>query len=213
MAFIIENGTAGSIEIEDLGITLAIGEISDLSTRTQPQEVALSMQTGEELHTLITAGDVIVKDPLDGVTDLSVADAITSLQSINDPHFRVGAGARLNDISDVNVPSPSDGQVMSYIGVKSEWQPQTAAGGSTIAVEDEGVAVPNSPFSVFDFVGDGVIASDAGGGTVTITIPGQVSGEIPFFNQDTTQDNIALTVGNEIPFFNQDTTPDNIALV
>jgi hypothetical protein len=42
---------------------------------------------------------------------------------------------------------------------------------------------------------------------------GDQTGEIPFFNQDTTQDNIALTGLGKIPFFNQDTSSDPIDLV
>ena len=38
------------------------------------------------------------------------------------------------------------------------------------------------------------------------------AGALPFFNQDTTQDNIDLD-GTEVPFFNQDTTQDNITVV
>lgn len=212
MAFIIENGTAGIVEIEDLGITLQIGEITDLSARADAQTVSESMESGNEMFTLITTGDIIVKDPLDGVTNLNVADGIACFQSINDPHFRVGAGAIIGDISDVNIIAPVDGQVLVYVSGSDEWQAQTPAGGSTIAVEDEGVAVPNSPFSVINFVGDSVVATDAGGGEVKVTVSGGTLGDIPFFNQDTTQDNIALTA-NEIPFFNQDTTQDNIALV
>jgi hypothetical protein len=45
----------------------------------------------------------------------------------------------------------------------------------TIEVEDEDIAVPNGPHSVFNFTGDGVDAIDAGGGQVDITIPGQTS--------------------------------------
>ena len=43
-------------------------------------------------------------------------------------------------------------------------------GGGTIAVSDEGLNQGN--FSVLNFIGDGVTASDVGGGVVNITIPG-----------------------------------------
>ena len=119
MAFIIENGTGSPLEIDDLGITLEIGEITELATRTQPQDVALSMEVGNELYTLVNAGDVVVKDPLDGVTDLSVADAITCLQSINDPHFRVGAGALIGDVSDVVFTGLVINEVLQFDG--SNW--------------------------------------------------------------------------------------------
>jgi len=43
-------------------------------------------------------------------------------------------------------------------------------GSNTVAVQDEGVAVNTA--STLNFVGAGVTATDAGGGTATITIPG-----------------------------------------
>jgi hypothetical protein len=57
-------------------------------------------------------------------------------------------------------------------------QPGTGGGGgggSTILVEDEGVPVVGGPFTALDFVGEGVVASDGGGGTATVTIPRTVA--------------------------------------
>jgi len=47
-------------------------------------------------------------------------------------------------------------------------------GGSTglTSVEDEGAAIPGGPFPTLNFVGAGVTATDGGGGTATVTIPG-----------------------------------------
>ena len=332
MAFIIENGTAGVLEIEDLGITLGVGQIADLSTRTQPQDIALSMESGEELNTLITSGAVIVKDPLDGVTDLSVADAITCFQSINDPHFRVGAGALIGDISDVNFTSLVTDEVLKYNGsewvnapltsgfFQLEWRFSTSvvaadpssgrfrydnstlaavteiyfddfslsgfdvggifsqiSTGSKIYIQSESLSTSAALFTVTGnpidntgwwtipvsvdsngslhannavcaviFIGGGgggggadelvkvssndtvagflntkIVAgagitltedNDGGNETLTIDAPGVCPGNLPFFNQDTTQDDIAL-IGSEIPFFNQDTTYDPISVV
>ena len=51
--------------------------------------------------------------------------------------------------------------------------PQGVPGsGSTITVADEGTPIPSTPHDTLDFVGAGVVATDAGGGTATITIPG-----------------------------------------
>jgi hypothetical protein len=53
-------------------------------------------------------------------------------------------------------------------------QPFNASGGGTAGVDvrDEGLAIPNNPHPIFDFVGAGVIATDMGGGVARITIPG-----------------------------------------
>jgi len=47
-----------------------------------------------------------------------------------------------------------------------------AGGGGSVIVEDEGGVVGGGPHTTLDFVGAGVTATDAGGGTATITIPG-----------------------------------------
>jgi len=44
--------------------------------------------------------------------------------------------------------------------------------GSTVIVQDETVTVTGSPFDTLNFTGAGVTATDGGGGTVDITIPG-----------------------------------------
>jgi hypothetical protein len=44
-------------------------------------------------------------------------------------------------------------------------------GGSTgFTVKDEGTTVPNGPFTILNFTGSGVVAADAGGGQVNVTI-------------------------------------------
>ena len=47
-----------------------------------------------------------------------------------------------------------------------------AAGAAGIFVEDEGVLIAPNQFSTLNFIGDGVVASDAGGGTADINIAG-----------------------------------------
>ena len=44
--------------------------------------------------------------------------------------------------------------------------------GSNIIVKDEGINVTNTPHSTLDFVGDGVVVTDAGSGIATVTING-----------------------------------------
>ncbi len=44
--------------------------------------------------------------------------------------------------------------------------------GTTLNIQDEGVALPNSPHDAVNFIGAGVVASDAGGGVADVTIPG-----------------------------------------
>ena len=62
---------------------------------------------------------------------------------------------------------------MTTLGINSGYSVPGSGGGggsNTVAVQDEGVAVNTA--STLNFVGDGVAATDAGGGVATITIPG-----------------------------------------
>jgi hypothetical protein len=43
-------------------------------------------------------------------------------------------------------------------------------------IKDEGAPLPNGPHHVLDFVGDGVTASDAGGGVAEVNVPGSGGG-------------------------------------
>jgi len=226
MSFIIENTSGAPFALDEFGITIGTGGQSDLSTQAIPQDIAWSSQPGEELHTAISNGDIVVKDPSDGITNLSIVDGIAACQTINTPqsytalHVAPGNEAEI-EVQDEGISLTPAVTKLNFVGagvvatepVADEITVTIAGGGSGVGVSDEGTAVPNGPFSLINFVGDGVDATDGGSGTATVTIPGSVLGEIPFFNQDTTQDNIALTGGSEIPFFNQDTTQDNIALV
>ena len=50
MAFNVENGAGVPLSIDDLGITLEIGEITDLAERAEPGTVAVSAAVGQEIH-------------------------------------------------------------------------------------------------------------------------------------------------------------------
>lgn len=80
------------------------------------------------------------------------------------------------------IPSGLDEQVTVAVdGVTITGDGTTAnplvavAGTAAILVEDEGVPVVGGPFTALDFVGEGVVASDGGGGTATVTIPRTVA--------------------------------------
>lgn len=80
------------------------------------------------------------------------------------------------------IPSGLDEQVTVAVdGVTVTGDGTTAnplvavAGTATILVEDEGVPVVGGPFATLDFVGEGVVATDGGGGTATVTIPRTVA--------------------------------------
>ena len=96
MSFKIQNISAGSVDINDLGLTLAPSQIHDL--REEPaQDIAMS----NDLPAEITAGNIVVLDPADGVTVLSTARALVVVNVANDPHYRIN-GAVISDLEDVD---------------------------------------------------------------------------------------------------------------
>ncbi len=100
----------------------------------------------------------------------------------------------------------------------------SVTGGTNINTTGTAVdPIVNLDASITGVVVNGVTLTNAGLATNFLDETGNYSvppgggglacaGYLPFFNQDTTQDNIDL-IGTEIPFFNQDTTQDNISVV
>jgi len=137
MALIVENASGANLDINDLGITLETGEIADLTALASVQDIHLVSQPGEELTTLITAGDILVKDPIDEVTDLSVADALDCARAIAAPNYRIGPGGRLGDISDIDITGLTDGFVIQFNNGTGNYElvsPSTVA--NDIAIDD-----------------------------------------------------------------------------
>ena len=127
MSFIIRNISGGQVDIGDLGISLAIGEDYSLSS-DRPQDVATSI----DLPANITAGNIVVLDPLDGVTLLSTADSIEAIAAHNDTHYRI-RGGRAVDVSFDNAGTDNAGTDLQDAVVNNsgkvqwlnEWQQQT----------------------------------------------------------------------------------------
>lgn len=97
MSFLIRNIGVGDVEIGDLGITVDDGTDYDLT-----QEEPDAIRTSEDLPALISAGNIRVLDPLDGITLLSEADSLECVAVTNDPHFRI-RGGELQQLDDVNM--------------------------------------------------------------------------------------------------------------
>lgn len=86
-----------------------------------------------------------------------------------------GSVAELDDIGDVNAPSPTDGDLLTWDSTPGEWVASAPTGGGTITTKDEGSTL-SSAVTTLDFTGAGVTASGAGA-TTTINIPGGGGGD------------------------------------
>lgn len=88
MSFIIRNITGGSLTIDDLGIELPAPLDEHDLRQEPPNDVAISA----DLAANISAGNIAVLDPLDGVTPLSISEGLELVASTNDPHYRIRGG-------------------------------------------------------------------------------------------------------------------------
>ena len=113
MALNVENTTGAVLAVNDLGITMQIGQIVDLELVEDAHTIAVSANGGD-LESLITATSLSVKDPIDGTTALSVADGLAACRTMNETHWRMPSAARLGDISDVDASGLADNFVLQY---------------------------------------------------------------------------------------------------
>jgi hypothetical protein len=121
MSFVIRNKTAGAIALNDLGLTVPASGDFDL-TPEDPRQVA----TSTDLVTQIQSGNIVVLDPLDGVTELNSTISQDIVEVHNDPHYRIRGGT-LNQLEDVNITgSPIDltDMVLQWNGVDA-FEPAT----------------------------------------------------------------------------------------
>jgi len=175
MGFIVVNTAAGSpqpdVEIVDLGLTIPGGGSLDLITE-YPNDVAMSA----DLVAKITGGDLIVLDPLDDTTPLTIAQSIEMVEVHNDPHYRIRGGelTQLDDVTYAGSPipaTPNTDDLLQWNG--TTWinvDPSTVAGDMLLGDLGDVTAPASSPNYAS---GESYILVGDGSGGVTVT---QISG-------------------------------------
>jgi len=89
MSFIVQKPGAGAVAIDDLGITVTGIASSTRDLRDiDPSDIAQSV----DLATAIAGGILVVLDPRDDTTALSIADGEIARSNANDTHFGVSGG-------------------------------------------------------------------------------------------------------------------------
>jgi hypothetical protein len=121
MSFFISNIDVVQITVNDLGITLDVGETYNLA-QDRPNDVAASV----DLPTLINADSII-----DGVTQLTKAQSIEAIEAVNDTHYRI-RGASLNQLDDVDTAGLVNGQGLQYNSTSGNFEVITPAGSQNI---------------------------------------------------------------------------------
>lgn len=170
MSFLIRNLTGSAIEINDLGITIDVGEDLDLKSET-----ANAIAISDDLRGFITAGDIVILNPVDNITQLSTVDSIRVINATNATPFGIQIGGKLSQLEDVNTPTPTltHDYVLTYNSINSKWEPKQSAGTGPV----------NTCFPFY--------RSDGTLDTITV-----VSGLLPFYRSDGTYDPIFLETCN-----------------
>ena len=174
MSFKLRNLTVSAVEIDDLGLYIAAN--SDYDLREEP---ASDIATSDDLPAAISAGNLIVLDPLgigSPMAALSISDSLLCVNLANDSHFRIRGGtlAQLDDVSSI---TPTDTQVLTYSATFSQWRPAAPTGGGG-GGSPSGFDIHCFPFYRADGTYD----------AITVT-----SGLFPFFRANGLPDKIALT--------------------
>lgn len=112
--FIIRNISASVVSLGDLGLELQPSEEYNFSENESPNDV----QNSTDLRDRITAADIAVLDPLDNVTALNTIRSLEVVDLSNSPNYRI-FGGDLNQLEDVTVTSPVNGELLVYDG--SQW--------------------------------------------------------------------------------------------
>lgn len=113
MGLVIQNVSGSELDIDDLGFGLAINASVDLTTEADALAVT-SSGNGGDLQVLINAGDIVVKDPIDNTTNLSITDGLLAIRTHNDTHYRMPVGGRIADAVDVDLSAA--GTYLRYTG-------------------------------------------------------------------------------------------------
>lgn len=114
MSFFLKNITGGSVDINDLGVTVSAGSNYNLADANASDVVYSVLQASGDLSVLINAGDIVALDPSDGITELSTANSLLALQQYNNPHYGMPVNAYVGDIEDVTLTSPENKDVLEY---------------------------------------------------------------------------------------------------
>ena len=166
MGLILRNISGVLYPINDIGITLQVGEDYDL-LQEDPIVVSSSSIDGD-CFTAISNGFVQVLDPLDDSTPLIISAALDALREHNSSNYRLGKGARILDAADTLITAPILNEQLQYNGtqwinvpasappppgaessVQLFWGPIVALTGTTVIPKDTSLPLITEGSEVF----------------------------------------------------------------
>lgn len=137
MSFVVKKPGASAVVLDDLGITIT-GLAN--STRDLRDMEAADIGSSADLAAAIAAGDLVVLDPRDDTTPLSISDGELARSNANDTHFGI-SGGRLSNI-DSPATSITDAYTVQFNSTTDKFDP--------VSVSD---VLLNDPTAVGNIVG------------------------------------------------------------
>jgi hypothetical protein len=131
-----------------------------------------------ELTEARTAGSVTVNLKINAVTAITLTldgGSPTSLQNTAAVDVNPVAADDAITVEVITVGYDNAGSVPSGLAINLTLSSTSGSVALAITVQDEGVSVPNTPHTQLNFTGNGVLATDTGGGVTEINIPGAVT--------------------------------------
>lgn len=197
MSLIISNLTALPVVINDLGLEVPASSTLDLIL-----EEAGDVARSTDLTTEITAGNLIVLDPLDNITPLSIADSIIAIQAHNDTHFRIRGGT-LDQLDDVTLIGLGPNDVIQNNGFGTFVNVSPATLGGFINLDDLGDVVLTAPAASDALVFNGVDWVNTPGTTTDEKVKISAADTTPGFLFDELTVGTGLTKTITSPGFNE----------
>lgn len=191
MSFLVRNTTGSpgiDIILNDLGLTIAAGTDFDMRSE-QANDVAES----SDLTAAISAGNLIVLDPLDGTTPLTIAQSIEIVQVHNDPHYRI-RGGELNQLDDVDTTGLSNGDVLQYSSGSPQMWASVSAGTLAGDIRLDDLQDVNTPGLWTDGEVYVLVGNASNEVTATPIVAGGSPGSVPTGFCEVVQDIVGQTV-------------------
>ena len=134
MSFVVRKPGAGAVTLDDLGITLSGIAASEFSLRAHDPK---NIQDSSDLASAISGGTLVVLDPRDDSTALSIADGEDARAQANDTHWGINGG-RFDALDDPGTVL-SDNFIVQYDLSGDTYEsvdPATFIGDQTETIED-----------------------------------------------------------------------------
>jgi len=201
--FVPYTGATGNV---DLGIHSLTANDGNDNTEINPTFFGVQNASGLKFSVLDKAGLTVTDNTSGGDVMNMNAGGLTFPDATSQ---YTAAPVNLDDLDDVNAPTPSNGQVLTYNSTTSDWEAVTPSGGGSVT--SVGLSMPAPANPAFSVTGTPVTTSgtlavaangtsdqyiDGTGALRTLPSTGGGGGQIFYFNGNTSQGTIA---GN--PFY------------